>query len=453
MVFDLSKLTAPGVRQPPIPGRIVDGRDITTIPRLVAARNAGLDVKLVADLLADHYSSDDLAIQTAIAAAAGKVELTEGTFTISEAIQPISGGWLEGQGIGASTLQLAAGSAADVVRTEDFATLTGGSTQGGPMRYGIGRLTIDGNKANCPSGGWGLRQFGGAFLHHDFEILNCKAGGLWTEWGTGDPTLPAINANGQFSHFHIHDCDGIGLEYRGPHDSIFSNANIYRNEGACDLNIAGNGGGGQWFGLHVYGLQVFAGTPYEVIIDAGLQIFRNVVVECALNGAILIKGSGSDSDLDVTCYWGGLPDAVQSGITVGIVATDAVNGCRLKIHTDGSLTDGAIIFANDAGGNIVDVGMQQFVNLQGTPVTTGSTITTLDAENMPISGKLVAAESNVTGVILQDSAWDGAAFVLVNNSNFTIALDSGNVFGGLTMAAYSSQRFTYSATMGQWVKS
>jgi polygalacturonase len=113
----------------------------------VAASDAHATVKAQADYLCDG-TDDDVQIQAAIdalAAAGGKVVLTEGTFTIGTAPVLASNTCLVGQGMGITTIIQ--------VDSGDLAILIDGR---GVSDIALGHFALDGNYSNQTSFGHGV---------------------------------------------------------------------------------------------------------------------------------------------------------------------------------------------------------------------------------------------------------------------------------------------------------
>ena len=88
MAIDFAKLTAPGVRHPFAPSRVIDGRDVGFMPCAVAANDAPMMQKVIAEFICDGVD-DNVEIQAAVDAlpsGGGKVLLSEGTFNLSAQI-------------------------------------------------------------------------------------------------------------------------------------------------------------------------------------------------------------------------------------------------------------------------------------------------------------------------------------------------------------------------------
>lgn len=227
------------------------GGDISrSASQIVAANDALASSKNGADLLCDAVD-DDVQIQAAIDAVAtlgGSVYLSEGTFLVSTSIKMKSNVMLIGAGIGATIVKLKNSAAANtnVIESQNFAAMTGTNNAGGDIDMFLDRFTIDGNKANNATGGWGFRKYG--YRNHIGELVvrNCKAGGIWTEWADG-ASAPVGGMEDQWSTVRIYGCDGPGLQCRGPHDSVVMNIIIHDCLGGARFEfLAATYSGSNW---------------------------------------------------------------------------------------------------------------------------------------------------------------------------------------------------------------
>jgi len=200
----------------------------------------------------DGTTDDTAAIQAALAvvsaANGGEVLFPKGAYKVSSTLVMWWNSVWRGAGQGATTLKLANGANCDLIQTSGFSTNTGGTAQAGPNLFAIYSMTLDGNGTNQTGTSWPLRIYGCSYHIAHVVVQNGKSGGVWSEWGTGGTDMEA-----QWSNFKIHDCSGIGLDWRGPHDSQFVNGEIFRNTGFNGIHTSGNAGGEQFTNVHVWG--------------------------------------------------------------------------------------------------------------------------------------------------------------------------------------------------------
>ena len=303
--------------------------------------------------------SDTTQIQAAIdavaAAGGGVVLLGPGTFLASGLV--IKGDvTVRGFGVGATILKLADGANVDLVKSESFDSLTGGTTRGGPENWAFEGLTLDGNKANNTSG-WPLRVFGAAYRIDNFEVQNGASGGVWSEWGTGGTDMEAF-----WSNFRIHDCNGWGLDWRGPHDSPFTTGKVFKNGNG--IRTLGNATSEPFTSVHTWGTEHaigwwFKAPAYCVGCHAEGATDANVILDC--NNGSWLGGQvyGTDTGVEV-------------GFEFGREATARYWDIRTRMHKF-STTGTPLAFVSNAG-NQIDVLYDPFPSVPaaiytGTPST------------------------------------------------------------------------------------
>lgn len=243
----------------------------------------------------------------------GTVRLPPGTFNVQNLLMR-SKVHVVGAGIGATTLKLVASSTGDVVRAPSFDTLTGGSAQSGINQWSLRDLTLDGNKANAASGGWCLRVYASRFVLTDLDVRSGKAGGLWTEWGTG-----GVEMESHLSRVHIGLCDGPGWDFRGPHDTQYNDVIIWKCVDGFHSN--GNGNGLWGTNMHVWGDE---SQPYGFVIRTQGNRMTNSYSD----------GSGILIDEDRN-WWDGY--IINPGGATGLTAismgpTNSADRCFVKAH-------------------------------------------------------------------------------------------------------------------------
>lgn len=206
----------------------------------------------------DDSGAINAAIVDVASLGGGIVYIPRGTYGIASPVILRSGVTLVGDGLSASVLRVLANANVTVLKTLDFDTLTTTNISAGPDRFAVYGLTIDGNKANNVTSGYGVQLYGRNFLFRDFEIMNCRQDGWYSEWFTGGDAMESL-----VTHFKILDCNGHGMRIGGPHDSNISEGQIIRcgQDGTSagiyvGANVATNSGdatGVTFDNVHVWG--------------------------------------------------------------------------------------------------------------------------------------------------------------------------------------------------------
>ncbi len=167
---------------------------------------------------------------------------------------------LEGNSTTGSRISLANGQNCDVVRSWNFAGMTGankwytnsGSWDEMPTAFGLRNASVDGNKQNNTSGR-GIAFCGKSYILSNVVVHDCAQDGYYSEagryTGTWDPTGDThsgstdddANSGGDFGAWRaeiygdvsIASCynGGNGVTFKGPHDFVIERISSHHNNG------------------------------------------------------------------------------------------------------------------------------------------------------------------------------------------------------------------------------
>lgn len=287
----------------------------------------------------DGVTDDTAAIQTAINLASvsgGTVSFPAGTY-VAGTLTLYTKVHLSGAGIEATILQLKAGTNAALIQSSNFASLTGTNSTSGIYNFGVYNLTLDGNKTNNASGGYGLQLYGYGYVLHNVRVRNCHNDGIYSEW-SARPNTPGQDAmEAQVVNVKSHDNGVNGINWQGPHDSQFSHVITYNNA-TCGVIVQGNAGGEQWIACHSWGTQTH---PWSIKVG-------NSLIDCEGEGGSSEQLLLSGNDTEVI---GGLYFA-SGGATTGISLGGAVGGLLVDTKVLNCTTAALALGANDSGGNV-----------------------------------------------------------------------------------------------------
>lgn len=216
---------------------------------------------------------------------------------------------IEGLGEGLSVFQLPNGAAAGaaVLKTENFDSLSLGDTAAGPSKWCLRGVTVDGNKANNPSGGNGISVYGYDYKLEGVEVKNAKGHGIASQWSSaGGATIPESN----ITDVVVHDNDGDGLNWNGPNDAQFSDVVIALN-GGRGIYAGPKGTAGQCSNVHVWGTS----HTWAYFIEATGWYLS----ECEGEGASVGQFFVGANDIAITGghYFGASNAAITKGIVIG----------------------------------------------------------------------------------------------------------------------------------------
>lgn len=316
------------------PGNLIGGNLVTpdqpsilTVTEIAANLIPSVTVEKVENFYLAVDSSWSGAIQRAedslSSRGGGKLLFAGPLYTISSTITKRSKTYWEGAGRNASILRLADGANVDMVVGENFASLTGTNSLAGIYNFGFSGMTLDGNKANNPTGGDGIKVYGYSFDFRDLSVRNCKGRGLVTEW-SNSPAAPSVSTDADWwesSWFNVrvHENGGIGVDWRGPHDSSWVSVWSYFNSGTSNFYIGpSTGGGGPLYAVncHAYG----SPAQYQWYCEQRV-VLSNCVGEGGSVGQIYV---GTGNTVIHGGEWFSVP--AQTPSAKGIVLADGISG-------------------------------------------------------------------------------------------------------------------------------
>jgi hypothetical protein len=310
----------------------------------------------------DAATNDSTAIQAAMDAAntagGGIVFFPVGTYIINATVTIYSKVHIRGAGIEATILKLKNTTNVDILKGQNFATLTGTNGTGGIYNWSVSDLTIDGNKANNATAGYGLRVYGYGFILSNLRIRDCRNDGIYSEWSTSadSPGLDGMDA--QVVNVKTHDCAGHGLTWAGPHDSQFLNCLSYSNT-SRGFNITSSGNASLFVNSHAWGNSQTYGWYL-----AGNAALMNCHAEGASSAQIYIASNNCQ-------VYSGLIYAAGASTPVGIEIASAAAGSQIDT-TILNCTSGGLKFTSDGGIATIRANVYQTsgAGISGTPSAT-----------------------------------------------------------------------------------
>jgi hypothetical protein len=260
----------------------------------------------------DGKTDDTASLQRTIVAArphGGIVYLPPGTY-LTQRLVLYSLIHLRGSGADVTTLKLKPGANSAILESDQFSALTGTGGSGGITMFSIRDLTLDGNKAQNDKGGYGLRVYGYGYELTEIAVVNCHEDGVFSEWGpAGALPEPSRQMESRLTAVRAEYNNGSGINFLGPHDSMFLNCLSVQNLGA-GFRLAGDSAGTSMVNCHAWGMR------QNISFDLAAAGISCLNCYADLNGGIGLRISRSD------CRWlGGLvlgynhpPPAPEIGI-------------------------------------------------------------------------------------------------------------------------------------------
>lgn len=377
------------------------------------------------------------ALQNAINAAAGGI--TNGTNTVGAAVIIPGGTYLVsglilysfvhliGHGPEATIIKLKNGANADVVQGYNAPALIGTNNTGGIVNWGVYNLTIDGNKSNQSGTSYGLRQYGYGFRMENVRIRNCYTDPFYSDWNGGGTAPGFDQMESYITNCKFHDSNGIGVNFHGPHDSVFTDVHSFRN-GSHMFYIGPNAGGTQFTACHGWAGGTNLGTNSVSWLIESLV----VCVNCAAEGSDVVEVAM----LANNCLWIG--GRIFSGNTNGNNVTGLQIGqIDTAVLKSGATTSPITLTANPT--TIAAAAFLQFVvsgagaagtiSVSGTNIAGGAI-----NDNLSPSGNGTYVTTNAYSTI-SSITWTGltGASITVNGLGLPYA-GSSKQSGGVTLA-------------------
>jgi hypothetical protein len=241
----------------------------------------------------DGATDDTAALQAAldaVGARGGIVFLPPGVY-VTRRLTLRSRVHLRGAGGDSTVLKLRAGANSAILESEGFDRLTGTRSDAGVSLLSVRDLTLDGNKGQNPEGGYGLRIYGYGYELTEVIVHNCRNDGIVSEWGpTAALPAPSHQMEARLAAVRTHGNDGHGINFQGPHDSMFLNCVTFENAGA-GFRIAGDAMGTQMVNCHGWGIR------QNVSFDLAATSVGCVNCYADLNGGVGVRISRND------CRW------------------------------------------------------------------------------------------------------------------------------------------------------
>jgi hypothetical protein len=314
----------------------------------------------------DDTTTINNAISAANTAGGGIVYLPPGTYIVT-GIKLYSKVHLIGSGRESTIIKLKDNtSSTDVIFSNNVYSLMGSGSTAGEYDFSIRDLTIDGNRVNNSAGASGyhcLNLYGYDYLIQNVRIRNATGKGIRSEWGASGTPSPNGSMESVFDNVKVYNCGTEGIDFLGPHDSMFTNVIVNNNNkngwGAAGIHTSGQGLA-TFTSCHVWGTE----HAYSVKLEQ-TGLFANCQLEGAPTNLLILANDCS--------FIGGNIFGFNTG-DVGIaIGSGSVNIGGTLINTKVTNCQGGILnFVNESLGSYTIIG---FYN--GSYATTNGLIGTL----------------------------------------------------------------------------
>lgn len=342
----------------------------------------------------DGTTDDTTDIQNAI----DSIKTTGGTVSFPPGVYVVTGVklyskiHLVGSGTESTVLKLKNGTNKDVVFSASTYSLEGTGSLEGENNFSIQNITIDGNRANNPGAGRGVRLYGYDYTIRSVRIRECGEKGFCSEWGAWGLPAPNGNMEAFISDLKVSNCGTEGIDFAGPHDSLFVNTivnNCNKNNWGAAGILTRDEGLAVFTNAHVWGVEHDVAYKLEVKTHLsncqGEGAKTNVVVlanDCSIIGGEYFGFNPGEVGIVL-----GSADKVVSGTLINTKVTDCQGGVINLINESlGHYTIKAYstnAYATDTGviGNLHNTSYMNLINhatngTQSLKLPTGTTVQT-----------------------------------------------------------------------------
>jgi hypothetical protein len=293
-----------------------------------------------------------------VAKGGGYLDVGVGMFWLGGEVTLKSRVVIRGSGRRVSWLKRKDGYLGDLLKTQDYATLSAGDSADGPNRFGLLAFTIDGRKdvaANASATGWNISIYGRAYIIDDVDCEYCPMGGFRSAWGSVAPAWDNdyTDSAGEcfLDKFFIQFSKGNPI-FDGPHDSMIgrmlvsmSRHNQAALAGSSTFVIGSRASGSQFAQLHCWG-----DSPEWCVTNYAQAIsISDLILDDSRVGGGLLKQLGSDCLITGRGVQFGA-DSIK-GIQVGQNGGTQAARNRITLLLT-SVPATAVDFSNDGGNDI-----------------------------------------------------------------------------------------------------
>lgn len=229
-----------------------------------------------------------------------------------------------------------------LVRTVGYENLVGTNSDGGVMHSGLMDLTLDGNKANNPTGGDGYQHYGALPIVERVHVRNFRGAGIRSEWSA--TATVEDGCEGSFVAVSVSD-NTDGVVWAGPHDTTWLHCIAFRNTGkgfwikpGSAIHVA--------IGCHSWGVQ----QQYAWYLEAETHL-----TSCQGEGASVAQVMIGHNDTVIRGgKYFGFPPASMKGFLVGDAQHPSPAGVFIDTKT-ANLKGGAVDFTYAGTGGILNL--------------------------------------------------------------------------------------------------
>jgi hypothetical protein len=390
----------------------------------------------------DDATSIQNAINALNALGGGVLYFPAGTYLIGATLTLYSKVILRGAGADLSVIKAKNSLNADMVKTVNYATLTGQNkyliADGVPYAFGLEDIQLDGNKANQASGN-GLVVYGKRYTLKNVTIYNIKGIGWVSEgWYNVNTATQPEQPESFYQDVDVQNCGSHGVQYRGPSDAFWDAVFVHQNDGwgiRFETDGATYNGASDVVHIHVYanvtggiynsckmrfGHVATESNFGEGLVEAGFATSYGYIesyINCRTTGTYALTFSGNATEIGR--LWNADGSEAVSGALItgsflrlnsGTFNGDSSTGVGLTVAGSQNYISATVYGYKGAGGRGVVFGNggtalnTSTVALQLYDNTTGYTVATQGTRCQGTLGIFANAGQAVSGTALDTNA-------------------------------------------------
>lgn len=316
-----------------------------------------------------------------------------------------------------------------------FAGLTGTNSTFGIHDFTIRDLTIDGN-ISFNTGADCVQLYGFHYRIEDVNFQNCPQDGIYSEWSNSASCPPGAPQcmEATLAHLRGSQYGHYGINWQGPHDSIFEDITAYTfiaGTGQRAFSFGSPGTASQWNGMLLTSLHGWGSNAYGMWIENGGGMS---CANCEMEGATVAQVMNGSNEVRFAnfhlfnCGNTTVPGYI-AGTTLTLTGSPSAGVVEIGQQvTATGVTAGTVITAGS--GSSWTVKNSQTVGSSGSPVTFTMMAAGLELGNVNhTAGNFVVSP----GLLLEIDCW----------IDFRYDQGGDNIQGNLNLTGYPASELAY----------
>ena len=301
---------------------------------------------------------------------------------------------------------------------------TSGDTTGGIADWSIQSMTLDGNKANNGTTGYGIRVYGYRYILRDLHIKDFFTNGIYSQWASASSENMEARVDNVRVYSTTSSADGSGTNvyWLGPHDSVFTGCFFFYGAAKGFESAHVDKSAGLIFdSCHAYGNN----QTYGFYLTGNGCSFNNCVSEGASSAQVYVNANNTR----ITNLYA---FAAGASSPVGVEVATGISGYIITGYIINCTSNAVKLTGTDGGNGFIDITAYQTSGaiLGGTPASStdyhvrgdgggtgaGFKFTDNHLGNFGVQGNIAVLDSGGNGTAYWQAS-DGA-MIIGNDTNF-----------------------------------